>query len=169
MINVSFRGRFGGSSPLARGPHGDRDTRTDYGGLIPARAGTTDFTSDTGPRAGAHPRSRGDHPRKRSSMPGMVGSSPLARGPPWHRRREHEGSGLIPARAGTTAVGSGLLVGSGAHPRSRGDHLGLVTLFERCGGSSPLARGPLPNLSNLPTICGLIPARAGTTPARAAA
>ena len=50
-----------GSSPLARGPHEWTSSSGRPGGLIPARAGTTQSQPRwTGCRR-AHPRSRGDH------------------------------------------------------------------------------------------------------------
>ena len=71
-----------GSSPLARGPH----TGTGYSGLsyglIPARAGTTGGDVFLLERSGAHPRSRGDHHSMPANPPPLMGSSPLARGPP---------------------------------------------------------------------------------------
>ena len=76
--------------------------------------------------ARAHPRSRGDHSGARSSMARITGSSPLARGPQGVSFCPVLGEGLIPARAGTTAVVGTANQVVGAHPRSRGDHLGVV-------------------------------------------
>ena len=50
-----------GSSPLARGPHLEVKPAVSVYGLIPARAGTTNYVDITDWNAGAHPRSRGDH------------------------------------------------------------------------------------------------------------
>ena len=50
-----------------------------------------------------------------------------------------------------------------AHPRSRGDHTCSAVHQLGCGGSSPLARGPLAEESLNFHGVGLIPARAGTT------
>ena len=91
------------------------------------------------------------------------GSSPLARGPLCEIPPTPFSDGLIPARAGTTVgVGTGG-TGTGAHPRSRGDHRRLGTLERRYRGSSPLARGPRGRRPDTRTLRGLIPARAGTT------
>ena len=92
-------------------------------------------------------------------------------------------TGLIPARAGTTASCTRELPRRGAHPRSRGDHLRVRSVPAWGGahprsrgdhrmnsgsapviaGSSPLARGPLCRQSSARCRRGLIPARAGTT------
>ena len=58
-------------------------------------------------------------------------------------------------------------VGVRAHPRSRGDHLHSLPGACGFGGSSPLARGPLPGFGACAGRDGLIPARAGTTGAMA--
>ena len=132
-----------GSSPLARGPLICRRGLDARQGLIPARAGTTFSSRSSFTPPKAHPRSRGDH-RPPTDTPGYpAGSSPLARGPPRVSRILAACPGLIPARAGTTnSVGFSTKV-SGAHPRSRGDHLRRIHPRVLALGSSPLARGPL--------------------------
>ena len=71
--------------------------------------------------------------------------------------------GLIPARAGTTIFRPSAILGSRAHPRSRGDHVDNLPLIVVMPGSSPLARGPHGVSFPAPKGAGLIPARAGTT------
>ena len=131
-----------GSSPLARGPLRPiaRDTRAV--GLIPARAGTTYSRGGGRVAPGAHPRSRGDHFNRHSSLNNALGSSPLARGPPYGSSLTPGQPGLIPARAGTTGWRRTLFVITRAHPRSRGDHEALEDAPLEMAGSSPLARGP---------------------------
>ena len=132
-----------GSSPLARGPHDARDAAGPLRGLIPARAGTTQRCRRRRYGCGAHPRSRGDHSTNGQAIPGVEGSSPLARGPLAQEHQYFPGRGLIPARAGTTQGVGGV---------------GL-----EMGGSSPLARGPHAPHARYGVVTGLIPARAGTT------
>ena len=152
-----------GSSPLARGPLlascQDGPTR----GLIPARAGTTNYQNWVNAQCWAHPRSRGDHRPQLISTSPFRGSSPLARGPQDALAERPVGLGLIPARAGTTPARLATSVRVRAHPRSRGDHRGSLTMACPFWGSSPLARGPLRCLSAGNLDVGLIPARAGTT------
>ena len=71
--------------------------------------------------------------------------------------------GIIPARAGFTAVLSGGGVVVWDHPRSRG-----VYKWGACGGlerlgSSPLARGLPGHEEEAVPLTGIIPARAGFT------
>ena len=152
-----------GSSPLARGPPKLLNRLACLVRLVPARAGTTGGGFAGVAAAEAHPRSRGDHTAVRFAVSVTAGSSPLARGPQRRMGICKHGRGLIPARAGTTGAAHFVLFLSGAHPRSRGDHLLLRRRFPRRGGSSPLARGPLGDASWLRLRRGLIPARAGTT------
>ena len=71
------------------------------------------------------------------------GSSPLARGTHAGAATRRSPLGLIPARAGNTRGHVGGSALAGAHPRSRGEHLGVVTSKRGMEGSSPLARGTL--------------------------
>ena len=130
-----------GSSPLARGTLTTNSANLSVRRLIPARAGNTQTCCNgSGPRS-AHPRSRGEHSQK-GTMPGMkFGSSPLARGTPHQREGQAQRRRLIPARAGNTCRLGTLHMATTAHPRSRGEHFRFFPGFERCGGSSPLARG----------------------------
>ena len=50
-----------GSSPLARGTRGFSRATAGGGGLIPARAGNTEWLTDWLQTGEAHPRSRGEH------------------------------------------------------------------------------------------------------------
>ena len=152
-----------GSSPLARGTHGDAVLYEVSVGLIPARAGNTLTCCWYFFSARAHPRSRGEHARSSSTRVTTQGSSPLARGTPGETPWVKDLTGLIPARAGNTFPGASPIPGSRAHPRSRGEHSSgfLLTNHER--RSSPLARGTLSGDDQPSMSIGLIPARAGNT------
>ena len=132
-------------------------------GLIPARAGTTLPHAVESLARWAHPRSRGDHIKRPTAHQAEKGSSPLARGPPMRRVTIIRSSGLIPARAGTTAPLNLPFSRVRAHPRSRGDHFANFAPNSMRAGSSPLARGPPDLRPNAQALAGLIPARAGTT------
>ena len=71
-----------GSSPLARGTRQRRAQRIHLRGLIPARAGNTEFEHSLKDKKRAHPRSRGEHVDDLAFIVIMPGSSPLARGTP---------------------------------------------------------------------------------------
>ena len=94
----------GGSSPLARGTHGDKVRQWTGTRLIPARAGNTTMTSKTFTSRSAHPRSRGEHVRGRGGCHSRGGSSPLARGTPNNELCVPRMNRLIPARAGNTRM-----------------------------------------------------------------
>ena len=152
-----------GSSPLARGTPHTRINARSHTRLIPARAGNTPPYHPHHRHRPAHPRSRGEHHMKSRMFPMMVGSSPLARGTRLHSDRRHLCCRLIPARAGNTAGLWWKTAPSPAHPRSRGEHVGVVGDEQVGFGSSPLARGtPIGSYSGL-LISRLIPARAGNT------
>ena len=136
-----------GSSPLARGTLASNSCAICRFGLIPARAGNTNSSVSSETRQWAHPRSRGEHGA--GWVPARVaeGSSPLARGTLRSDLLAGVGMGLIPARAGNTRQRRSGADRSGAHPRSRGEHLIARAELKQHLGSSPLARGtPLPGL-----------------------
>ena len=156
-------GSRSGSSPLARGTPGVDAACLVIVGLIPARAGNTNFLEIPAASPWAHPRSRGEHIHDDRRRINSLGSSPLARGTRQSGAGKLTRRGLIPARAGNTgrvAVTGGV---RRAHPRSRGEHRLSAHLYFDLPGSSPLARGTL--TGGAPAICrvGLIPARAGNT------
>ena len=98
-------------------------------------------------------------------MRGRCGSSPLARGLPECRRRPRPPQGIIPARAGFTGRSSRAGCRAPDHPRSRGVYIGPESPGEALTGSSPLARGLPVHLDAKDAGGGIIPARAGFTPA----
>ena len=152
-----------GSSPLARGTLCRQFRVLVARGLIPARAGNTPELLDIPGTFGAHPRSRGEHEIQDYDGIPLGGSSPLARGTLTAILRACGRVGLIPARAGNTGeklYSSGV---AGAHPRSRGEHIGAVYVSVSVVGSSPLARGTRFIPDALMQSSGLIPARAGNT------
>ena len=73
-------------------------------GLIPARAGNTCTQLSFNFTCRAHPRSRGEHERNFHVQALDEGSSPLARGTHLGLLMAGEHDGLIPARAGNTAM-----------------------------------------------------------------
>ena len=177
-----------GSSPLARGlptrgrrPGGSR-------GIIPARAGFTDYDRDRVRTEWDHPRSRGVYDDAVSHTIPARGSSPLARGLRREAQADHSRTRIIPARAGFTRrhrrkrrrrhgsspLARGLRITTAAytralgdHPRSRGVYLGRRRGRVHDVGSSPLARGLLLGVILEPLGVGIIPARAGFTLAAA--
>ena len=137
--------RVRGSSPLARGLRTGRFRLPGRIRIIPARAGFTRSWAVTMGVPRDHPRSRGVYCRRVGRRGSSRGSSPLARGLP---------SGRWGSRTWW-----------GDHPRSRGVYCGNRQKRRGHPGSSPLARGLPCTRAALPYSLGIIPARAGFTPA----
>ena len=152
-----------GSSPLARGSRADHHPGTRPGGIIPARAGFTGAPGGPGGVHADHPRSRGVHPVTESGNLNVAGSSPLARGSRTLGGGHEALRRIIPARAGFTHREPASARRRPDHPRSRGVHVGTLTVYRLPSGSSPLARGsPAAGQVRGPGS-GIIPARAGFT------
>ena len=155
--------RVYGSSPLARGLHGQDLSAQRVGRIIPARAGFTRRGAAAPARRRDHPRSRGVYgPSPQPREPGS-GSSPLARGLLYRAWAAETHAGIIPARAGFTGLG-GIPGGeSRDHPRSRGVYSPGRPSAATAPGSSPLARGLRGGQGPGPHHRRIIPARAGFT------
>ena len=134
-------------------------------GLIPAHAGKTVGGGVVVGGGGAHPRSRGENGSVGSPGRSVRGSSPLTRGKRDRVPARFPATRLIPAHAGKTGQVVCPAARSRAHPRSRGENYGDMTLEERGVGSSPLTRGKPMEHMPLPPNAGLIPAHAGKTSA----
>ena len=152
-----------GSSPLARGTLVFSGFLNAGLRLIPARAGNTSIQRLSQCRTEAHPRSRGEHSSPLRSRRKRFGSSPLARGTRRHPNPCRRPGRLIPARAGNTTRPPDSETSGSAHPRSRGEHSAIIHEKPLMNGSSPLARGTLPGMHEIPVPSRLIPARAGNT------
>ena len=112
-----------GSSPPVRGALKRVAAEGLTGGLIPARAGSTNRSDCPGCTRRAHPRPCGEHRLQPAGITSAWGSSPPVRGAPAVHDPAFRREGLIPARAGSTTYARffGNLVR--AHPRPCGEHL----------------------------------------------
>ena len=154
-----------GSSPLTRGKHVGWLSEDGMGRLIPAHAGKTHPTRHQRRTAWAHPRSRGENGTRSDLAYVTEGSSPLTRGKLRGGRHLDLDTGLIPAHAGKTGDGPGLVGHVEAHPRSRGENQRSMVTKGLAGGSSPLTRGKPASRAAGQRVAGLIPAHAGKTSA----
>ena len=161
---VVAQGSGTGSSPLARGLLSCEPGLRCLGGIIPARAGFTRRELTAGRPEWDHPRSRGVYAHKKIIIPGLEGSSPLARGLLWIMLPGSYGGRIIPARAGFTWGGRMVCSASQDHPRSRGVYPSCSWSSSIWTGSSPLARGLLHRSGPFGRCFRIIPARAGFTP-----
>ena len=152
-----------GSSPLTRGKHRCSSSLWRTRGLIPAHAGKTRTRPPRSRTPRAHPRSRGENGIQARFSGRWTGSSPLTRGKPRVHLGAVQNRGLIPAHAGKTD-GRGKRAQTGrAHPRSRGENIGLSAPPCWVTGSSPLTRGKPGRRARVEDLRGLIPAHAGKT------
>ena len=133
--------------------------------IIPARAGFTAGQFGLAVRARDHPRSRGVYAPQDGAEGAVQGSSPLARGLPAYQRKRPGRLGIIPARAGFTGPDHLGWPGPADHPRSRGVYMISSAHSGSRRGSSPLARGLPGAVAVGGGVPGIIPARAGFTPA----
>ena len=174
-----------GSSPLARGLRIEDHKTASPCRIIPARAGFTFMRFSVVSGRWDHPRSRGVYGMDDLTSSSSSGSSPLARGLLCLGRSVRDRRGIIPARAGFTEVGvvaralGGIIPARAGftdrrqwrkanprdHPRSRGVYDGRLSHRAGKRGSSPLARGLQTLVCPLVVWWGIIPARAGFTPA----
>ena len=130
-----------GSSPPVRGALAPARQGRCRSGLIPARAGSTRIRGLPDPAPRAHPRPCGEHERGVCQKRLGVGSSPPVRGALQLQAWGQWPTGLIPARAGSTAVVRHELGAIRAHPRPCGEHTGLRYVRVAVRGSSPPVRG----------------------------
>ena len=153
-----------GSSPPVRGAHGYGKSSLSGLGLIPARAGSTRLVRVGCPGSRAHPRPCGEHTPELCKNRRWRGSSPPVRGARNRAEQRAAGTGLIPARAGSTSVAFWFFGCFWAHPRPCGEHYVDISSYNSVSGSSPPVRGARGRgFFNLGAL-GLIPARAGSTP-----
>ena len=129
------------SPPLARGARRRCGWRPGSSGLTPARAGSTVTSVLISAVPRTHPRSRGEHVAPNLPVLSAGDSPPLARGAPGHPYPVEQGVGLTPARAGSTRTPPPSCRRSRIHPRSRGEHTGMVARRYGPPDSPPLARG----------------------------
>ena len=155
-----------GSSPRVRGKlrHPQPQFRRDR--LIPARAGKTRRGAVFRPGSPAHPRACGENVTPSGSARPTSGSSPRVRGKPGNLIAGQRGERLIPARAGKTSYTRQAISRQRAHPRACGENSAERSPAHLVQGSSPRVRGKQGHAPRAGHGDGLIPARAGKTPAR---
>ena len=138
-----YGGRGGpvGSSPLARGLLYGILSISGVMRIIPARAGFTVHRNHKRSSLRDHPRSRGVYAPSFHGSWYMLGSSPLARGLLYNTLSIIAGAGIIPARAGFTAIVRLPPTEFWDHPRSRGVYDGTVYAATSNGGIIPARAG----------------------------
>ena len=154
----------GGSSPHTRGALVVLVVERLRVGIIPAYAGSTQWTASCTRWFRDHPRIRGEH-----TVPahwGRIGrgSSPHTRGAPQNAQHGGEFERIIPAYAGSTWPSGSPGTWLRDHPRIRGEHAAGWFLAGRSAGSSPHTRGARSRRLAVGGPRRIIPAYAGSTP-----
>ena len=160
-------------------------------GLVRKGDGSSPHTRGARPLAGRvawvppdHPRIRGEHHPRRRGSPAAGGSSPHTRGALAPGTSETRQKRIIPAYAGSTDDGAGIVrvgrwiipayagstglcnLGPEAdpdHPRIRGEHVFPVPRAPVAMGSSPHTRGARCPSTRISSPARIIPAYAGST------
>ena len=131
--------------------------------IIPAYAGSTGSSPPGAGRGWDHPRIRGEHASACCGVDRFSGSSPHTRGAQRCETFDVQRRGIIPAYAGSTAVGARWWRRQGDHPRIRGEHMVRFRRFSWLVGSSPHTRGARVRVIVEQSVVGIIPAYAGST------
>ena len=153
-----------GSSPHVRGAQTPLRNPNTLQGIIPACAGSTVRKRKISLSPWDHPRMCGEHITRILQHAVRTGSSPHVRGALEVFVGARNGSGIIPACAGST---SHMLLSFRCgwdHPRMCGEHAEAVTGSMRPPGSSPHVRGAPRERLHQRQDHGIIPACAGSTP-----
>ncbi len=134
---------FAGLSPLARGTRVSANPEEIEPRFIPAGAGNTFLSALFITLSTVYPRWRGEHSRQHVVRNHDSGLSPLARGTLTSSWEKMVFARFIPAGAGNTALGPGVVLAHAVYPRWRGEHGAVGGFGTCCIGLSPLARGTL--------------------------
>ena len=152
-----------GSSPHTRGAPAAKGVNRAGDGIIPAYAGSTKYLMPKSALAGDHPRIRGEHFGGTYAVRFYEGSSPHTRGAPNRPGSSRQGTGIIPAYAGSTLVGCATCTLKRDHPRIRGEHRSWIPCNDKSWGSSPHTRGAPDLPPSQRSMNRIIPAYAGST------
>ncbi len=139
-----------GSSPRARGAADGCPRRVRRLGVIPACAGSSRGRSPLDRSARGHPRVRGEQSRRDRLGHQVTGSSPRARGAAPSSPLKKPLTRVIPACAGSRTSSSPRPTDPWGHPRVRGEQHRPGRPPRRVTGSSPRARGAVPDLQRYP-------------------
>ena len=150
-----------GSSPRVRGTAHAEPFGAQPLGIIPARAGNSEFKQAVSAYLGDHPRACGEQRGRRPRRATSRGSSPRVRGTASNIHDKLLDAGIIPARAGNSRFTIRPRSLHRDHPRACGEQR-LWHVPPHCrSGSSPRVRGTELADECLYGSSGIIPARAG--------
>ncbi len=157
-------GLVDGPPPLARGERDPGCAGVEVGRTTPACAGRTAVVVSVSIRAPDHPRLRGENGQRPRCCCITAGPPPPARGEPSLALTAGAAGRTTPACAGRTQTRWVTGCPSTDHPRLRGEHPDLASVWTVAIGPPPLARGALHRGTVVLALCRSTPARAGSTP-----
>ncbi len=111
----------GGSSPLTRGNHSQKNIPSIFPRFIPAYAGESSVLGGINNGKTVHPRLRGEIIIRVGQISSAGGSSPLTRGNQKLQTPEIRQFRFIPAYAGKSVMTQTPKQGHSVHPRLRGE------------------------------------------------
>ena len=152
-----------GLSPRVRGKHPPAPLVATGCRSIPACAGETMPSTQSGRRRRVYPRVCGGNVNGIPTASPGGGLSPRVRGKRWPRRRRLSRRRSIPACAGETCIAAPSRLISGVYPRVCGGNGDGGGVQQRGRGLSPRVRGKQNMLTKLRRHRGSIPACAGET------
>ena len=152
-----------GSSPRVRGAARPHSVLLRPPGIIPARAGSSQFAIQVYRCIGDHPRACGEQGMLRLPKHYAPGSSPRVRGAAPSSFPLSYDFGIIPARAGSSGHSDHSRCTDWDHPRACGEQLRVSASTDAPVGSSPRVRGAGGRRRHMPSATGIIPARAGSS------
>ena len=135
--------RANGSSPWARGTRFARIRQPTDGRFIPVGTGNTIGSFVRTGLHTVHPRGHGEHCWQLSNRIHYCGSSPWARGTPYHYDQPESIPRFIPVGTGNTVGDYQIAFAIAVHPRGHGEHVNHFKVVLQVFGSSPWARGTL--------------------------
>ena len=167
-----------GSSPRVRGAAYPEVIRQFLFRIIPARAGSSAYPQVDGSLYEDHPRACGEQGATTSMSAARLGSSPRVRGAVSVGPRSRDGSGIIPARAGSSLLGAFPCPVGQDHPRACGEQkvrevlcVGWVRIIPARAGSSRSHRTGQLGGRDHPRACGeqtmallVLPMKLGSSP-----
>ncbi len=154
---------IGGSSPHPRGTRVVEERAHARFRFIPAPAGNTRPRPRPPEAEPVHPRTRGEHCSCSTACAALPGSSPHPRGTHKAPDGVRSPNRFIPAPAGNTGSSRPTRWRRTVHPRTRGEHAGVIKARGVGNGSSPHPRGTRQALQRQTNIARFIPAPAGNT------
>ena len=150
-----------GSPPHTRGKGAVLSGNAFGNRITPAHAGKRVVHAKNAPRAGDHPRTRGEKLITFRRFCLGRGSPPHTRGKAMKNGASKENARITPAHAGKSPYLIKQIVGNKDHPRTRGEKVDNIRAFNGSVGSPPHTRGKVLRDASAHSWIRITPAHAG--------